>query len=106
DAQAKEHAPEALVLRPSDRRTEVLGRLLRPPLEREERVHGQRVDVARVCEQPRVDELPDALLTETLDVERAAAGKVRDARDALRRALEVDAVVVGLAFEPHERFAA
>ena len=85
---------------------EVLGRLLRHPLERQQRVDRQRVDVAGVGEQPGVDELTNALFAQTLDVEGAASGEVHDAGDALRGTLEVDAVVVGLALEPHERFAA
>ena len=68
-----------------------------------ELVDGQRVDVAGVLEQAGVDELADALLAETLDVHRAAAREVHDALHALRRAVDVDAVVVGLALEPHER---
>ena len=58
---------------------------------------------AGVAEQPGFDELAHPLLAEALDVHRAAAGAVHEPLLALRRAVDVDAVVVGLALEPHER---
>ncbi len=89
-----------------DPRDEVLGRLLRHALEREQPLDGERVDVARVGEQARVDELADALLAEPLDVHRVAPGEVHDSLHALLGTLDVDAVVVRLALEAHERRAA
>ena len=58
------------------------------------------------CEQVGVGELPHPLLAEPFDVQRAAAGVVHDALHLLHRAVDVDAVVVRLAFEADERFAA
>ena len=63
----------------------------------------ERVEVAAVVEQALAHELRDPFVAETLDVERAAAREVHDALHALRRALDVDAVVVRLALQPHER---
>ena len=64
---------------------------------------GERVDVGRVLEQPGLDELAHALLAEPFDVHRAAARPVHEPLLALRRAVDVDAVVVRLALDPHER---
>ena len=106
DAEPDEHAPQRPLLRPLDRVDEQLRRALADPLERHELVDGERVDVGRVLEQPGVDELAHALLAEPFDVERAAARPVHEPLHALRGTVDIDAVVVGLALEAHERLAA
>ena len=63
----------------------------------------ERVDVGRVLEQAGVDELAHPFLAEPFDVERAATRPVHEPLHALRRAVDVDAVVVRLALDAHER---
>ena len=75
-------------------------------VERHELLDGELVDVTCVLDEAGVGELADPFLAEAFDVHRAAPGEVHDALHALHGAVDVDAVVVRLTFEPDERLPA
>ncbi len=106
DAESDEDTPQRPLQRGVHRVDERLCALLGDAVEGDEPVDGQVEDVAGVPQQPRVRELTNPFLAESLDVHRAAAREVHDALDPLHRAVDVDAVVIGLAFEAHEGFTA
>src|SRR5205085_1496588 len=103
DAEPDEGPPQRAGLRTFDCVDEQLCRTRPDAFERHELLHGQAVHVGRVFEQARVDELADAFLSQSLDVHGAAAGPVHEALHPLGRAVDVDAVVVGLTLDTHER---
>jgi hypothetical protein len=63
-------------------------------------------DVGQVVEPAELPELADGLLTEPLDVERAARGEVDERLRDPARAVDVLAEVVALALGPDERLPA
>ena len=77
----------------------VLRRLLAHAFEREQLVEREGVDVGDGFHQPTIDELVDERVAHALDVHHAARGEVQDALAQLRRAVGVDAAVVGFAFD-------
>ena len=107
DAEPDEHAPQRPLLR-APRSPSTSSCAERSPIRSSgtSRSTRERVDVGRVLEQPGVDELAHALLAEPFDVHRAAARPVHEPLHTLRRAVDVDAVVVRLALDAHERLAA
>ena len=106
DAEADEQTGQGPGTGIVDRVDEELSGPLADAFERHQLLDGERVDVAAVGQEPRVDELPDALLAETFDVHRATAREVHDALHPLRRAVDVHAMVVRFALEAYERLAA
>ena len=79
---------------------------LADPLEFDELLDGQRVQVGRVVHQTGRRELLDHLFAEALDVHRPARGEVGDLLVALGRAVGRHTAGVGLPLGPHERRAA
>ena len=78
DGQAGEEAVERPVLRPLDRRDQVLGRLLAHPLQVGQGRHVEPVEVGQAPDQAAVDELLDQLLAQAVDVHGVAVGEVRE----------------------------
>src|SRR5207249_3074021 len=89
---------ERRLLAPLDFAEQILGGLLAHPLELDERIEVQMVEIREVLDELRLDELMHELVAEPVDVHGVLAGEVADSAFELGRTGDVDAAVVDAAF--------